>query len=344
MEMVEKFGEISCGATAKIYYLKNKNGMEIAVSDYGATLVKLLVQDKDGCARDVVLGYDSVREYELGGAHFGATVGRVANRIAGASFSLNGQDYPLTANDNGNSLHGGKDFYNKRMWSADVRGENSVTFVMYSPDKDQGYPGAMDVSVTYTLTDENEVKIHYRAVPDADTLINLTNHSYFNLAGHSGGEVLDQEVMINADTFTIADAQSIPTGEFVPVEGTPMDFRSFHQIGERIGADYEPLIFGNGYDHNWVLNGTGLRKAAAMRCVRTGIQMEVFTDLPGMQFYTANFVEKEKGKEGAVYDRRHAACFETQFFPDAVHKAQFKSPVVRAGTVYETTTVYKFFV
>lgn len=341
-DMVREFGKTSKGEQAKLYTIKNENGMEIAVSDYGAALVNVFVPDREGKIKDVVLGYDSAEAYEAGDVYFGATVGRVANRIGGASFELDGKVYGLTANDNGNSLHGGRDYYNKRMWkTADVTDE-SVTFNLHSPDGDQGYPGNTDISVTYELTAANEVKIHYHAAPKADTLINLTNHSYFNLSGHDGGTVLEQEAYIAADAFTRADAESIPTGEIVPVEGTPMDFREYKAIGKEIEADYEALILGKGYDHNWALNGTGMRTVAGMRSKETGIVMEVATDLPGMQFYTGNFLICEQGKGGAEYKKRHGACFETQYFPDAVHKENFDGPVVKAGEEYDTTTVYSF--
>ncbi len=266
----------------------------------------------------------------------------MANRIGGACFELNGKIYALTANDNGNSLHGGCDYYNKRMWRAEEVTGQKVIFYLESPDGDQGYPGAVRISVTYELTDDNEIKLHYHAVSDADTLINLTNHSYFNLSGHASGPVLGQEVFIAADVFTRADAESVPTGEIVPVEGTPMDFRKYKAIGEAIGADYEALILGQGYDHNWVLKGSGLRLVAGMRSDKTGIVMEVLTDLPGMQFYTGNFLVSEQGKKGAVYSRRHGACFETQYFPDAVHKEHFEGPVIKAGASYDTVTIYRF--
>lgn len=340
--MVSEFGKTSKGDTARLYSMKNKNGMEIAVTDYGAALVKALIPDKNNKVQDVVLGYDSAASYEKGDVHFGATVGRVANRIGGASFKLNGKTYGLTANANGNSLHGGREYYNKRLWKAAEGKDKSITFTLHSPDGDQGYPGNADISVTYELTEDNEIKIHYHGVSDADTLMNLTNHSYFNLSGHASGTVLDQEVMIAADTFTRADAESIPTGELVPVDGTPMDFRRYKPIGQEIEADYEALVWGMGYDHNWALNGDGMRTVAGMRSKETGIVMEVVTDLPGMQFYTGNFLISEAGKEGAEYKKRHGACFETQYFPDAVHKEHFEGPVVKAGEVYETTTVYRF--
>lgn len=340
--MVSEFGKTSKGDTASLYSMKNKNGMEVAVTDYGAALVKALVPDKNNRVQDVVLGYDSAAAYEKGDVHFGATVGRVANRIGGASFKLNGKTYGLTANANGNSLHGGREYYNKRLWKAAERKDKSITFTLHSPDGDQGYPGNADISVTYELTEDNEIKIHYHGVSDADTLMNLTNHSYFNLSGHASGTVLDQEVMIAADAFTRADAESIPTGEIVPVDGTPMDFREYKPIGQEIEVDYEALVLGMGYDHNWALNGDGMRTVAGMRSKETGIVMEVATDLPGMQFYTGNFLISEAGKEGAEYKKRHGACFETQYFPDAVHKEHFEGPVVKAGEVYETTTVYRF--
>lgn len=338
------FGTTAKGEPAGLYLLKNGNGMEIGVLDFGAILVKVLVPDKDGKLRDVVLGYGDVSGYESGSLYFGATVGRVANRIGGGAFELNKKTYVLTQNDGKNTLHGGTDYYDKRMWKVEEADDSHVSLSLHSPDGDQGFPGAVDIRVTYTLTGDNEVKIHYHAVPEEDTLLNLTNHSYFNLCGHASGTVLDQEVMICADAFTRADAQSIPTGEMVPVEGTPMDFRSRKPIGREIETDYEALRFGQGYDHNWALNGEGERLAAAMYADQSGIEMKVYTDLPGMQFYTGNFIEQEKGKEGAVYRKRQAACFESQYFPDAVHKEQFEGPVVKAGEVYDTTTAYQFLV
>ena len=340
--MTHSFGMTSKGEEARLFTIQNDKGMEIKVSDYGATLVQVRVPDKEGRLLDVVLGYDDVQGYEAGNAFFGATIGRVANRIGNGEFRLGGRTYELTRNDGQNTLHGGRDFYNKRIWKTGETQEDHVEFLMDSPSGDQGFPGNVMISVTYTLTKDNEVKIHYRAVPDADTLMNLTNHSYFNLSGHASGTVLDQEVMLYADAYARADSQSIPTGEIVPVSGTPMDFRQLKPVGAEIEEAYEALEFGKGYDHNWVLNGNGYRKEAFMRSKESGIAMEVYTDLPGMQFYTANFVDHEKGKAGAVYNMRQAACFETQYFPDAVHKDHFEGPEVKAGEVYETTTAYRF--
>ena len=340
--MTHSFGMTSKGEEARLFTIQNGKGMEIKVSDYGAALVQVRVPDKEGRLLDVVLGYDEVQGYEAGNAFFGATIGRVANRIGNGEFQLGGRTYELTRNDGQNTLHGGRDFYNKRIWKTGKTGEDHVEFLLDSPSGDQGFPGNVMISVTYTLTKDNEIKIQYRAVPDADTLINLTNHSYFNLSGHASGTVLAQEVMLYADAYARADSQSIPTGEIVPVSGTPMDFRQLKPIGAEIDEAYEALEFGKGYDHNWVLNKKGYRKAAFMRSKESGIAMEVYTDLPGLQFYTANFVDHEKGKEGAVYNMRQAACFETQYFPDAVHKDHFEGPEVKAGEIYETTTAYRF--
>lgn len=340
--MTESFGSTSAGLETTLYTLENQNGMRISVADYGATLVNVLVPDQAGRLTDVVLGYDDVSGYEAGDKFFGAIVGRVANRIGGASFKLNGKTYKLAANDHGNNLHSGMDFYSKRMWTVLEYGKDHIVLSLDSPDGDQGYPGKVTIRVSYTLTDDNEIKIHYHAVPEEDTLINMTNHSYFNLSGQDTGTVLNQEVWINADAYTEADAESIPTGEIVSVEGTPMDFRQKKTLGKDVDADYQALRFGGGYDHNWVLNGSGSRKAAEMSSADTGITMEVYTDLPGMQMYCGNFLEGDRGKGGASYEKRSAVCFETQYFPDAVHKDHFAGPVVKAGQVYDTETVYKF--
>lgn len=341
---ITDFGATSKGNETKLYTLTNKNNMEISVSDYGATLVQVIVPDKEGHPCDVVLGYDEAAGYEEAeGKFFGAIVGRNANRIGGASIEINGVTYELAKNDNGNNLHSGPDCFHTRMWEVKEAEDDHVTFALESPDGDQGYPGAVHIEVTYTLTEDNAVKIAYHAVPEADTVLNMTNHSYFNMDGHAAGDVMEQEVWIDADAFTRADKESIPTGEIVPVEGTPMDFRTKKRIGRDIEEDYEALNFGMGYDHNWVLNNKGkFAKVAEISSEESGITMEVYTDLPGMQLYTANFIVEEPGKGGAVYRKRQAACFETQFFPDAIHKEHFEGPVCKKGEAYETTTVYKF--
>jgi len=338
------FDENTKGEKATLYIFENKNGVVMEVSDFGATLVRLLVPDKYGKLLDVVLGYDNPKQYEgPAGTFFGATVGRNANRIGNATFTLNGKEYKLDKNNGENNLHSGLDFQSFRIWEVKETTENSITFALNSPDGDQGYPGEVNVEVKYTLTDDDAVAIDYLAVPEEDTIINYTNHSYFNLNGHESGDVLSQEMWIDADAFTRTDAASIPTGEITPVEGTPMDFRTAKAIGKEIDADYEAVIFGNGYDHNWCLNNNGkFAKAAELYSDVSGIKMEVYTDLPGMQVYTGNFINDELGKDGVVYGKRQGVAFETQLYPDAINHENFQSPVVKKGEKYITKTVYKF--
>lgn len=340
---VKKFGVTEKGEKPYLYTMQNDKGMQVSVTDYGATLVKVCVPDREGKLTDVVLGYDDAAGYERGGLFFGATVGRSANRIGGAQFEIKGVKYSLEKNDNGNNLHSGMDYYQQRMWEVVENADDHVTFLLHSPDGDQGYPGALDMYVTYSLDEENTVTIHYQAVPDQDTIINMTNHSYFNLNGHDSGDVLGHTVRLEADCFTPADNESIPTGEIRSVEGTPMDFREGKAIGKEIDADDEQIRFGGGYDHNWVLKNEGrFDKVAEVTADRSGIVMEVYTDLPGVQMYTANFVEGEPGKEGACYGKRSAVCLETQYFPDAVHHENFPGPICKAGEKYDTRTAYRF--
>ncbi len=339
--MKKDFGETTKGE-ASLYELENQNGMQVWVTDFGATLVSILVPDRNGDLVDVTCGYTDAAAYEDGDMAFGATVGRVSNRIKGASFTLNGKSYNLTANEYGNCLHGGRDLTFKRMWETVEADEEHVTFLLHSPDGDQGFPGAVDLTVTYTLTEDNALEIHYHGVPTEDTILNFTNHSYFNLSGEDSGTVLEQEAWIDAQDYTEADEENIPTGVLTSVDGTPMDFREWKRIGEDIDADYEPLKIMNGYDHNFALNDTGMREVAGMRSGQTGIFMEVYTDLPGLQFFTANSAGEGPGKSGEPYPLHCGACFETQYFPDAIHHEEFLSPVVAAGAPYDTTTVYRF--
>lgn len=340
---VETFGSTSKKEEAVLYTLTNENGMSASITNYGAALVKLNVPDKEGNLRDVVLGYDDVTGYEKGGGSFGAPVGRNANRIGGAVITIQDKTYELEKNDNGNNLHSGTNYYNKRIWNVGEKTDSKIEFVLHSPDGDQGYPGTLDMHVTYELTEDNKLRLIYDAVPDQDTIINMTNHSYFNLDGHDSGNVLKELVTLDADYFTRADAQSIPTGELVDVTGTPMDFRMPRALGEAIDADYEAVRLGKGYDHNWVLKNNGkFDKVAQAVSEKSGIVMEVWTDLPGMQMYTANFLDNEHGKNGAVYGIRDAVCFETQYFPDAVHHENFASPICKKGMPYHTVTSYKF--
>ncbi len=338
MMKITDFGVTSKGEKVQLYTLTNENGMEIAVTNIGATLVRVIVN-----GTDVVLGYDDAKGYEADDLFLGTIVGRHANRIGGASFELNGIEYKLVANNGPNSLHSGPDFYNSRVWEVKEAEGQKVTFTLESPHMDQGFPGNLHIEVSYELTEDNEVRITYHAVPDEDTIVNLTNHSYFNLNGHDSGLVLNQEVWIDADAFTRTDANSVPTGEIVPVEGTPMDFRQKKAVGRDIEEEYEALILGKGYDHNWILKNEGqLALVAGMTGNQTGITMEVYTDLPGVQIYSGNFLVAEPGKSGVVYKKRAGICFETQCYPDAINHENFPSPVFKAGEAYKTTTIYKF--
>lgn len=345
---VSTFGTMKDGQEAKLYVLKNAEGMTAAVSDLGAVLVSLFVKDRDGGFRDVVLGFDDVESYEeKNGTFYGSTIGRCGNRIGKAACRIGGKTYTFDKNDGNNNLHGGFCGYQTRLWTVKEQQDSdtpAITFFLHSPHLDQGFPGNADICVTYALTADNSLEISYDMVSDADTIFNMTNHSYFNLNGHDSGTILDQEVKINADAFTWADEESIPTGELTPVEGTPMDFREFHAIGERIDDGYMALKFGSGYDHNYCVNDTGAEKTIAfMRSRDSGIVMEVRSDLPGMQLYTGNFIEgKQAGKGGYVYPRRSGSCFETQYYPDAPNHPEFAQPIFGAGERCRTKTTYHF--
>lgn len=346
----ESFGITSDGFAASLFTLRNENGTVVKVSDFGAVIVSIETKDRKGVYSDIVLGYDSVEGYETNGPSFGAPIGRHANRIGGAEFDLNGRKYILEKNDGNNNLHSGQNRYLRRPWSSEIAESPlgaAVRFCLESPDGDQGFPGNVSVAVTYILTEEDSLILSYEAVTDQDTVVNLTNHSYFNLSGHDSGDVLKQKVWIDADYYTEADAESIPTGRLLPVDGTPMDFRKAKPIGQEIDSSYEAIVFGRGYDHNWVLKTEKGRVSpvAGMEDEATGRGMKVSTDLPGMQFYTGNFLDgTEKGKKGASYNRRAGACFETQFFPDSVHHENFPSPVLKAGEKFESQTVFHFYV
>ena len=328
---------------ATMYTFENKNGMVMEVTDFGAVLYALMVPDKDGNLVDVALSYDSPEAYGKKTSGFGATIGRNGNRIGNAKFTLNGKVYELTPNNNGNNLHSGIDFYQHRMWTVKETTANSITLSLHSPDGDQGFPGNFDVDVTYTLTDDNELKIDYNGMADADTVINMTNHSYFNLNGHASGDILEHELWVDADAFTATDDKLIPTGEIRPVEGSPMDFRVKKLVGRDIDEDYDALNYAGGYDHNWCLNNNGnFQKVIEISSALSGITMEVYTDLPGVQIYAGNFLVAEPGKLGATYKKRQGICFETQQYPDAINHENFPSPVVKKGEAYKTTTVYKF--
>lgn len=342
----EAFGSIQSGKKATLYILENKNHTVVKVTDFGATLVSVLFADKDGVMKDMVLGYDDAASYEKGTSCFGATIGRNGNRIKGARFTIDGKEWVIEANENNNSLHSGKNGFNHLMWEMKESGDNYVTFYHYSPQEEQGFPGNMHVTVTYTLDDEDTVHITYHAKADADTVMNFTNHSYFNLAGHDSGVMLDQKLQLFADAYTPdEDSHSIPTGEIAPVAGTPMDFTTMKPIGQDINADFEQLHFTGGYDHNYVLSdkpGT-MRQMAKAECDASGIAMDAYTECCGVQLYAGNFIGTQTGKGGVTYGNRHGFCLESQFYPNAVNEKNFPSPVVPADTEYHSETKYHFY-
>lgn len=342
------FGITKSGRQMSLYTIANKNGMQITVSDFGAVVKNVVVPDKHGNPIDVVLGYESLSDYlKNTKTYFGATIGRNANRIAGASFSLNGKTYRLNTNENGSSLHSGPNGYHIRPWETEAFSEvqNAVTFTLSSPDGDQGFPGLLNISVTYMLSDDNEIHIIYEGCSDAATVFNPTNHSYFNLNGHAGGSVLNHVLTINADYYTpVCRGSLIPTGEIADVTGTPMDFRIGKAIGKDIDAEFEQLHIAGGYDHNYVLNNAGgnIINAATAVCENSGITMETDTDRPGIQFYTGNFLDNIPGKGKSLYGKRCGFCLETQYFPNSANEPAFKSPFIKAGEICMTETVYRF--
>lgn len=342
----EAFGSIQSGKKATLYILENKNHTVVKVTDFGATLVSVLFADKDGVMKDMVLGYDDAASYEKGTSCFGATIGRNGNRIKDARFTIDGKEWVIEANENNNSLHSGKNGFNHLMWEMKESGDNYVTFYHYSPQEEQGFPGNMHVTVTYTLDDEDTVHITYHAKADADTVMNFTNHSYFNLAGHDSGVMLDQKLQLFADAYTPDEnSHSIPTGEIAPVAGTPMDFTTMKPIGQDINADFEQLHFTGGYDHNYVLSdkpGT-MRQMAKAECDASGIAMDAYTECCGVQLYAGNFIGTQTGKGGVTYGDRHGFCLESQFYPNAVNEKNFPSPVVPANTEYHSETKYHFY-
>lgn len=341
------FGTSKSGQPVALFTLTNARGHEVRISSLGGTIVSLTVPDRDGKLEDVVLGFDSLRDYEERNPFFGCITGRYANRIAGGKFELDGRTYSLAVNNGPNHLHGGTVGFDKKIWKARTeKSGDAVTLILShtSPDGDEGYPGSLSCEVGYTWTNKDELRIDYTATTSAPTVLNLTNHSYFNLAGHDGGRILDHQLQIRADAFTPTDATAIPTGEIRQVEGTPFDFRSPQRIGDRIDADDQQTKWGFGYDHNFVVNGTPgrLRPCAELSDPSSGRVMTVSTTEPGVQLYTANFMDNLKGKGGAVYPKRGAVCLETQHFPDSPNKPSFPSTVLRPGDTFRSTTEFAF--
>ena len=342
------WGKMPDGTGVDIYTLANANGVEIKAITYGGIIQSLRVPDRAGRFDDIVLGFDSLEGYLADHPFFGAIIGRYGNRIGKAQFTLDGQTFKLAANNGPNHLHGGVKGFDKVLWKAEGTKSDAgpgVTFTRTSPDGEEGYPGNLNVRVTYTLTDRNELVVDYHATTDKATPVNLTQHSYFNLAGQASGDILGHELMLNADRHTPVDETLIPTGELAPVQGTPFDFRQPTAIGARISQDHPQLKYGLGYDHNWVLSrkGDGLQLAARVHEPKTGRTLEVSTTEPGIQFYAGNFLDgKLTGKAGAVYRHRTGFCLETQHFPDSPNNPQFPSTILKPGAEYRSRTVFTF--
>jgi len=343
------FGSLDDGREVRIFSLRNARGTEVKIMDLGAIIVSLNTVDAHGNISDITLGYDEPQQYLDANAYMGAVVGRYGNRIAEGKFSIDGQDYTLASNNGPNALHGGIVGFDKKMWKTSIHSDNSsatVSLDLISEDGEEGYPGTLSANVTYTLTDGNRLIIDYSATTDKATVINLTQHAYFNLDGHNAGSILEHEVLINADQFTPANIESIPTGEIASVVGTPFDFRVAKKIGQDIESDHEQVVFGSGFDHNFVLNktaGSEFGLAASAYSARTGRTLTAYTDQPGMQFYTGNFMNgRVAGKDGADYQRRNAFCFETQHYPDSPNKVNFPTTVLRPGELYATQTIFEF--
>jgi aldose 1-epimerase len=340
-----EFGQTPDGVAVQIYALTNKNGLEARITNYGGIVVSLKAPDRNGAMADIVLGFDSFAAYLANpGPHFGALIGRFGNRIGAARFVLNGVEYKLAKNNGENSLHGGPHGFDKVVWKPRELSDGGLELTYLSKDGEEAYPGNLKAVVTYHLTDANELKIDYAATTDKSTVVNLTNHSYFNLKGAGNGDILDHLVTLNADRFTPVDAGLIPTGELRPVSGTPFDFRKATAVGTRIEQNDEQLKLGKGYDHNWVLNKNGAGPALAARVEEpsSGRVLEVLTDQPGVQFYTSNNLDGSiKGKGGKSYARRGALCLETQHFPDSPNKPSFPSTVLKPGQQFRSTTIYR---
>jgi aldose 1-epimerase len=343
-----RFGTMPDGMPVDVFTLRNGHGMEVRAITYGGIIISLRVPDRSGTVGDVVLGYDSLSGYLKDSPYFGAIVGRYGNRIAKGRFTLDGVTYRLATNNGPNHLHGGLRGFDKVVWSAQAVSNDSgagVRLTYESPDGDQGYPGTLRAEVRYLLTDRDELVVDYHATTDKATPVNLTQHSYFNLAGAGTRDVLDHVLWVNADRYTPVDSTLIPTGALAPVQGTPFDFRTATAIGTRIGANDQQIRFGGGYDHNFVLNrsDSGLTHAARVVEPTTGRTLDVYTDQPGLQFYSGNFLDGSiMGKGGHVYGHRFGFCLETQHFPDSPNEAAFPSTILRPGEEYRTRTVFAF--
>lgn len=342
------FGTLPDGTKVDIFTLTNSKKVSVDITNFGGIIVSIVVPDKNGNMADVALGYRKLEKYIENPGYIGALIGRHANRIEAAKFELNGKVYELAKNDGNNHLHGGRIGFHNVTWNAETVTENGAEKLVLthtSPDGEENYPGTLQVKVEYSLTEDNELVIDYKAVSDQDTVVNLTNHAYFNLAGHSSGDVLKHQIYINADSFTPVTNECIPTGEIRSVKGTVMDFTTLKTFTEGLNSSDEQIANGKGYDHNWVLNTKGNIEEVATELYDpdSGRLMQVFTTKPGIQFYSGNFLTEDLiGKENAVYSKRTGLCLETQYFPNAMKHRHFPSPILKANQQYHHTTIYKF--
>lgn len=339
----ELFGKLADGTEINKYWIENGNGVRVGIINYGAIITNLFVPTANG-TKDIVLGYDSLEEYTVNGCFFGAVVGPNANRIAKCTYSVDGVTYKIEVNDGENNCHSHHTLgYHKQVWTAEA-GSNFVILSLTDTDGNLGFPGNRKLSVTYTLTEDNELKLHYQGTSDKNTVLNPTNHTYFNFKGHDGGDILSHKMQILASHYTPVVPGAIPTGEIAPVKGTVMDLTTPTVVGADIDTPFEQLELTSGYDHNWVIDGAdgSLKKIAVVTEDTSGLTMNVFTTLPGVQFYAGNFIAPQTGKAGATYERRQGLCLETQFFPDSINQPNFPSPVFGPDRKYDTTTVYEF--
>ncbi len=335
------------GDSTALFVLNNNNGMEVCVTNFGARIVSVLVPDRDGIMRDVVLGFDNIKDYQNVKSDFGASIGRYANRINQGNITIDGEIIQLPQNNYGHCLHGGPNGWQYKVYKPVEVTRNSISFSLFSPDGDENFPGNVNAKVSYTLTDDNAIRIEYSATADAKTVINMTNHSYFNLSGNPSNPAIDHILYINASNFTPVDSTFMTTGEIASVEGTPMDFTTPKAIGRDIENPYQQLRNGKGYDHNWVLDTKGNvnELAAKLSCPSTGIAVEVYTNEPGIQIYTGNFLKGNVvGKNGVAYPCRASVCLETQHFPDSPNKPQWPSVLLEPGQKYYSECIYKFVV
>ncbi len=337
------FGHLATGEEVGLYTLTNQSGAFVEIIELGGAIRSIVVPDKNGRLTDVALGYDSVEDYEKQGKYVGALIGRHGNRLEDAKVRIKKRVYHLAKNDGRNNLHGGNQGFDKKLWRSEIDGEK-LRLYYTSPDMEEGFPGTLEVCVTYSFTDDNALVIDYKAKSDADTVCNLTNHCYFNLEGQGSGKIIWHSLKINASHFTVGNSECLPTGYVAKVEGTPLDFTSFKTIADRIYDKHEQLVFAGGYDHNYCPDGSGFREMAVLKALKSGIVMKVYSDLPGIQFYSGNSLDGKPpyGKGGVPIEKRTGLCLETQFYPNAMKYDNFEKPYLAAGEEYRHITVYSF--